>query len=297
MLHRSIGRFLTRLPWAESFRQTPAIDQRGSRTDRGRALGDQTIPVRAAFDSQSRRLVEFDRPPVNAFNREMVTETRSAIEAALSDPESKVMVLGSANAQYFSAGADLRVFSGMKSDGMRRWVSECHDIARLLRNSAKPLLAAINGTAVGGGLEMTLHCDVRFAAVDAKLGQPEINIGFIPPIATTQALARLLGRPRAIRYLYEGGLVPARDALTMGLVDELIPSDRLFEHVQRYAEYLASKPASALAAIRQTVTLGGGKSFDEGMAIELEATTALADTADFAEGVAAFLQKRAPNWS
>ena len=83
----------------------------------------------------------------------------------------------------------------------------------------------------------------------------------------------------------------------MGLVDELIPSDRLFEHVQRYAEYLASKPASALAAIRQTVTLGGGKSFDEGMAIELEATTALADTADFAEGVAAFLQKRAPNWS
>lgn len=82
--------------------------------------------------------LEFDRPPVNAFNREMVTETRSAIEAALSDPESKVMVLGSANAQYFSAGADLRVFSGMKSDGMRRWVSECHDIARLLRNSAKP---------------------------------------------------------------------------------------------------------------------------------------------------------------
>ena len=93
---------------------------------------------------------------------------------------------------------------------------------RLLRGSPKPLLAAINGTAVGGGLEMTLHCDLRFAATDARLGQPEINIGFIPPIATTQALARLIGRPRAIRYLYDGSLVPAAEALDWGLVDELV---------------------------------------------------------------------------
>lgn len=241
--------------------------------------------------------LEFDRPPVNAFNQEMVSETRSAIEAALSNDEAKVLVFGSANNRYFSAGADLRVFSGMKSEAMRRWVSECHEIARQLRNSAKPLLAAINGTAVGGGLEMTLHCDVRFAAVDAKFGQPEINIGFIPPIATTQTLARLIGRPRAIRYLYDGVLISAREALTMGLVDELISSDRLSEHVQSYAEHLASKSASALAAIRRTVTLGGGKSFDEGMDLEIETATALADTPDFTEGVDAFLQKRAPRWS
>ena len=99
---------------------------------------------------------------------------------------------------------------------MRQWATRCHDIVRLLRGSAKPLLAAINGTAVGGGLEMTLHCDLRFAASDARLGQPEINIAFIPPIATTQALARLIGRPRALRYLYEGGLVPAAEALRLG---------------------------------------------------------------------------------
>ena len=153
--------------------------------------------------------LEFNRAPVNAFNREMVQEVREAIAAALADPGVRVLVLASAIDGYFSAGADLHVFEGMIARDMRSWVSLCHEIARLLRSSPKPLLAAINGTAVGGGLEMALHCDLRFAASNAKLGQPEIRIAFIPPIATTQTLVRLLGRPKAIRYLYEGGLLDA----------------------------------------------------------------------------------------
>ncbi|HZB53456.1 MAG TPA: enoyl-CoA hydratase/isomerase family protein, partial [Reyranella sp.] len=161
--------------------------------------------------------LEFNRPPVNAFTREMVDETHDAIAAALADPAVRVLVLASAVPRYFSAGADLHVFKDIGQDGMRRWAERCHQIVRLLRGSPKPLLAAINGTAVGGGLEMTLHCDLRFAATDARLGQPEINIGFIPPIATTQALARLIGRPRAMRYLYGGALVPAAEALDWGL--------------------------------------------------------------------------------
>ncbi|MCW5747315.1 MAG: enoyl-CoA hydratase/isomerase family protein, partial [Alphaproteobacteria bacterium] len=169
-------------------------------------------------------------------------------------------------------------------------------IARLLRGSPKPLLAAIHGTAVGGGLEMTLHCDLRFAADNARLGQPEIRIGFIPPIATTQALARLIGRPRAIRYLYDGRLLDAAEALSWGLVDEVVPAADLRRRVQDYAEQLVAKPADALAAIRRTVTLGGGLSFEEGMALELDTVAALADTPDFAEGVDAFLAKRPPQW-
>ena len=152
--------------------------------------------------------LEFNRPPVNAFTREMVGETHDAIVTALTASEVRVLVLASAVEKYFSAGADINVFRGMKADGARAWTRRCHEIVRLLRGSPKPLLGAINGTAVGGGLEMTLHCDVRFAASDARLGQPEIRIGFIPPIATTQLLARLIGRPRAIRYLYDGVLVP-----------------------------------------------------------------------------------------
>ncbi len=241
--------------------------------------------------------LEFNRAPVNAFTREMVVEVREAIAAALADPEVRILVLASAIADYFSAGADLHEFEGMKAREMRGWVSICHEIARLLRSSPKPLLAAINGTAVGGGLEMALHCDLRFAASNAKLGQPEIRIAFIPPIATTQALARLLGRPRAIRYLYEGRTLGAAEALAWGLVDEVVEPDTLRRRVQHYAEDLAAKPAAALAAIRRTITLGGGISFEDGMALELETATALADTSDFAEGVDAFLKKRAPRWA
>src|SRR5512139_204865 len=240
--------------------------------------------------------LEFNRPPVNAFTREMVDETHDAIAAALANPDVRVLVLASALPRYFSAGADLHVFKGIGQDGMRGWAERCHEIVRLLRGSPKPLLAAINGTAVGGGLEMTLHCDLRFAATDARLGQPEINIGFIPPIATTQALARLIGRPRAIRYLYDGRLVAAEEALQWGLVDELIEPAELRTRAQAYAEELAAKSPAALAAIRRTVTLGGGLSFEDGMAFELETVVALAGTADFAEGVDAFLAKRQPKW-
>ena len=100
---------------------------------------------------------------------------------------------------------------------------------------------------------MVLHCDIRFAAADARLGQPEINIGFIPPVGTTQALARLLGRSRAIRYLYEGTMVSADEALSMGLVDTIYSPEQLREKVKQYADALAQKPAEALAAIRHTI--------------------------------------------
>ena len=240
--------------------------------------------------------LEFNRPPVNAFTREMVDEVHDTLAGALADPAVRVLVMASAVERYFSAGADLNGFKDITPDGMRNWAERCHDIVRLLRHSPKPLLAAINGTAVGGGLEMTLHCDLRFAATDARFGQPEIKIAFIPPIATTQALARLIGRPRAIRYLYEGGLVPAAEALSWGLVDELVEPGQLRARVQAYAEELAAKPAEALAAIRRTVTLGGGMTFDEGLAYEKETVVALAGTPDFKEGVEAFLAKRPPVW-
>jgi enoyl-CoA hydratase len=240
--------------------------------------------------------LEFNRPPVNAFTREMVDETHDGIAAALGDPEVRVLVLASAIPGYLSAGADLNFFKGITADGMRGWAERCHQIVRLLRGSSKPLLAAINGTAVGGGLEMTLHCDLRFAAANAKLGQPEIRIGFIPPIATTQALAHLIGRPRAIRYLYEGRMVPAEEARVWGLVDELVAPEELRARVQAYGEELAAKSPAALAAIRRTVTLGGGMSFEQGMAYELEAVVELAGTPDFVEGVEAFLAKRPPQW-
>jgi enoyl-CoA hydratase len=240
--------------------------------------------------------LEYNHPPINAFNWEMLREVPTALQVLLDDPQVRVIVFASALEKYFSVGADLRVFDGIAEQGMAEWISICHGLVAKMRKANKPLLAAIHGTAAGGGLEMVLHCDIRFAATDARLGQPEINIGFIPPVGTTQALARLLGRPRALRYLYEGTLVSADEALKMGLVDLIYPPDRMRKEVQTYAASLAQKPTETLAAIRQTITQGGALSFDEGLKIEYESAVKLASTKNFSEGIRAFLEKRKPNW-
>lgn len=240
--------------------------------------------------------IEYQRPPLNAIHWEMLREIARALDDCLADPEVRVIVFASAVEKYFSTGADLRVLEAMKPDDMREWVGITHSIVRTIRGAGKPLLGAIHGTAVGGGLEIVLHCDIRFAASDARLGQPEINIAFIPPVGTTQSLARLLGRPRAIRFLYDGTLVSAEEAQKIGLVDFVVEPARLREEVQKYAAALARKPAEALAAIRRCITLGPDMPFDDALAMELEAAVHLSGTPDFSEGLRAFREKRTPNW-
>jgi enoyl-CoA hydratase len=240
--------------------------------------------------------LEYNRPPINAFNWEMLREMLTALDDLQKDSKVRVIVVASAIEKYFNTGADIHVFDGIDTSGIREWVTICHGIVSSMRRSQKPLLAAIRGIATGGGLEMVLHCDIRFAAGDARLGQPEINIGYIPPVGATQALVRLIGRPRALKYLYDGALVSAEEALAMGLVDIIHPPDELHDEVQAYAESLAQKPAKALAAIRQTITEGGGMSFDDGLKLEFETAVNLAGTKDFSEGIRAFLEKRTPDW-
>ncbi len=240
--------------------------------------------------------LEYRRPPVNAIDWEMLREIPLALDAFLADPEVRVVVIASALEKFFSTGADLRVLSAMGPAEMREWVGICHALVLKIRQATKPILAAIHGTAVGGGLEIVLHADVRFAAATARLGQPEIAIGFIPPVGTTQSLARLLGRSRALRFLYEGNLVSADEALAMGLVDVVVSPEALRREVQAYAAALASKPARALAAIRRTITLGPELPYEEGLALELEEAVRLAGTPDFAEGLRAFLEKRPARW-
>ena len=241
--------------------------------------------------------LEYHRPPVNAFNWQMLREVPSALGALLDDPDVRVVVFASALETYFTAGADIRVMQAMSPEDMREWVTIAHGLVRQMRGARKPLLAAIHGTAVGGGLEIVLNCDVRFAAADARLGQPEINIAFIPPVGATQSYARLLGRPRALRFLYEGALVSADEARAIGLVDLVVPPEGLRDEVQAYAVALARKPAEALAAIRRCVTEGIEVPFEDGLQIELESAVHLAGTPDFAEGLRAFLEKRPPEWA
>jgi enoyl-CoA hydratase/carnithine racemase len=238
----------------------------------------------------------FNGPPRNAANWEMLAEMATAFEAILQQPEVKVVVIASALERYFHTGADVAAFKGVDAEKMRDWVETTHRLANTIRNAPKPILAAINGIAVGGGLEMTLHADLRFAASDARLGQPEVNIGFIPPIAGTQGLVRLIGRGYAFRMLYSGELIDAETALSFGLVDFIAPPEALIEDVQAYGEMLATKPANTLAAIRRCLIDGGSRSFEDGMEIEKAEVIALAGHANFSEGVSAFLEKRSPEW-
>jgi enoyl-CoA hydratase/carnithine racemase len=240
--------------------------------------------------------LEYRRLPRNAFNWEMLYELPVALEELLTAADVRVIVIASAIDGYFSTGADLTTFQGMTQEDIGSWVKNCHALVRQMRAARKPLLAAIHGMAVGGGLEIVLHCDVRFAAHDAKLGQPEVNIGFIPPVGGTQGLARLLGRPRALRFLYEGGLISAQEALDIGLVDLVVPGEDLRARATEYASALARKPAATLAAIRRCVTEGIEGSFEEGLRIELDAAVELGGHPNFAEGVNAFLAKRTPEW-
>jgi enoyl-CoA hydratase/carnithine racemase len=240
--------------------------------------------------------IEYQRPPLNSIDWKMLNEIPAALDGWLNDPAVRVIVIASALEKYFSTGADLKVLQAMRPEDLRKWVETCHSLVRQIRQAKKPLLGAIHGTAVGGGLEIVLHCDVRFAAATARLGQPEINIGFIPPVGTTLSLSRLLGRPRALRFLYEGALVSAEEALQMGLVDFVVPPEKLRDEVQAYAAALAKKPAEALEAIRRCITAGLEMPYEDALALELDAAAHLAGTADFREGLRAFFEKRPPVW-
>ena len=239
----------------------------------------------------------FNRPPRNAVPAEMLNELAPALEALIADREVRVIAIASAVDGYFSTGADIATFRDADAEQMSDWIKTSHRLARTIRSSPKPVLSAIAGVAVGGGLEMTFHTDLRFAASDARLGQPEVNIGFIPPVGGTQGLVRLVGRAQAFKMLYGGELLDAEAALRIGLVDAVTAPEDLVPEVQAYGEMLATRPANALASIRRCLIDGGERSFDDGLDVEAREALALARHDNFREGVTAFLDKRKPDWS
>lgn len=239
--------------------------------------------------------VVLDRPPVNAVDLEVIDDFLRMVEKVGADPGVRAVVI-TGSGRAFCAGADVTMMRDLSPDNhrkVRRWI----EVQAGLEAMAKPVIAAINGYALGGGAELTLACDVRFMAEDARIGFPEIELGIFPGAGGTQRLARLLGPARALRLMVEGRRLTAMEAESLGLVDRVLPKDVLLSTVHDYARELARKPTRAIGLLKRCVYGGWGRPLHEGLELEARAVFELIETADAREGLAAFLEKRPPRFT
>lgn len=239
-------------------------------------------------------LLILDNPPANTMDRETLEALDEAVASAMETPEIRVLIITGAGKRFFAAGAEIRELARFDSEKGREAVSHVKTVLHRLRSGPKPVIAAINGLAPGGGLELALGCDIRVASEEAKLGLPEIKLGVMPAAGGTQFLPRLVGLGRAFELLATGDLISAREALSMRLIERVVPNDQLLEEATELARRLAQQAPLALAAIKQSVYDTLRYPLKMGLFLETERFSRLCDTLDKAEGVVAFLERRKP---
>lgn len=235
-------------------------------------------------------LVRLDRPPVNALSEQVGEELSEAFEQCQDSAIRAVVVTGR---PHFAAGADIKGFKEtLQAGGEEATASTLRDAIDALEALPKPTIAAVHGYALGGGCELSLGCDFRYMAEDARIGQPEILLGLIPGAGGTQRLQRVVGFQKAKDLVYTGRQVEAEEALAIGYADKVAPSEEILDMALTDAAEWATKPTLALAAAKKTLAEGRGVPLDEGIAIEKEAFDALFVSDDALEGISAFLEKR-----
>ena len=232
-----------------------------------------------------------DHPPANAINGDVVDGLAEGLATAEADATCRAVVITGNGPKFFSAGADITSFGG-GSDAIGRAM----ELTIGIEASRLPVIAAINGIAFGGGCELTLACDIRLAARNARFGQPEIKLGIIPGWGGTQRLPRLIGRARATELLLTGDPIDAERALAIGLVSEVVDPDDLPAAARRWAELMAARAPLALAATKRAMRAGAHLPLTDALEEERKEFTALFSTEDAAEGISAFLQKREAAW-
>jgi enoyl-CoA hydratase len=240
-------------------------------------------------------LVTIDREDaLNALDLPTLTELRNRLRELADDAEARVVVLTGAGEKAFAAGADIKYMSGLGVAEAKEWGALGHEAGRLLETMPKPTIAAINGFALGGGCELALACDLRYASRNAKLGQPEINLGIIPGWGGTQRLARATTLGYAKELIFTGRIVDADEAERRGLVNAVFERDELMQKAIEVAQLLASKSAVALAAAKQECNRafqGEHRANLEGEATQFGELFA---SEDAKEGMTAFVEKRDP---
>ena len=241
--------------------------------------------------------VTINRPKVlNALNTQTLDELRRAMLALRRDDAVRVVVITGAGEKSFIAGADINELSVQTPTGGRDHAMRGQHVLDLIENLGKPVIAAINGFALGGGCELAMACTLRIASETARLGQPEINLGIIPGYAGTQRLARLIGRGRALEMLLTGDHVTAQEAHRLGLVNRVVPAADLMAEVQKVASALAARAPVAARYIIDAVNKGLEMPFAEAQVFEATLFGLVSTTEDMREGTRAFLEKRKPEF-
>jgi enoyl-CoA hydratase len=239
--------------------------------------------------------VTVNRPKVlNALNTQTLDELRRAVLELQHDEAIRVVILTGAGEKSFIAGADINELAVQSPTSGREHAVSGQHVLDLIEQMGKPVIAAINGYALGGGCELAMACTIRIAADTAKLGQPEINLGIIPGYAGTQRLARIVGKGRALELLLTGDQIPAAEAHRLGLVNRVVPAAELMAEVKKLAASLAAKAPVAVRYILEAVNKGLEMPFAQAQVFEATLFGLVASTADMREGTAAFLEKRKP---
>jgi enoyl-CoA hydratase len=240
-------------------------------------------------------VITINRPSVlNALNTQTLTELDAAMDAAREDPTVRAVILTGAGDKAFVAGADIKELAVQTPVTGREHARRGQAILNRLEHLGKPVIAAVNGFALGGGCELAMACTIRIAADTAKFGQPEINLGLIPGYAGSQRLPRLVGRGRALELLLTGAQISADDALRMGLVNRVVPAAQLMDEARVLARTLASKAPIAARYIMEAVAAGVEMPLAESQDYEATLFGLIATTDDMREGTRAFLEKRKP---
>ena len=243
-------------------------------------------------------VVTVNRPKVmNALDSATLDELRRAVLDLGRDEAVRAVVLTGAGETAFVAGADINELAAQTPAAGREFARAGQHVFDLVERLGKPVIAAINGYALGGGCELAMACTLRIAADTARLGQPEINLGIIPGYGGTQRLARLVGRGRALELMLTGAPVTADEALRMGLVNRVVPASMLMSEAGTLAADLAAKPPIAVRYILEAVHAGLDMALPDALTYESTLFGLSASTADMREGTAAFLEKRPPRFT
>lgn len=243
------------------------------------------------------QILQINRTEVlNALNRETLLELSTQLHDFANNNKASVLIITGAGSRAFVAGADIEAQYPLNSDEGRQWGLLGHQVCRQIEETDKPVIAVINGYALGGGCELAMACDIRIASERARLGQPEVTLGITPGFGGTQRLPRLVGIGKAKELIFTGKMIDAFEAHRIGLVDEVYPPEQLMQEAMKMAEEIAARAPLAVSYAKAQINSGLQTDINTGLALEVGYFALCFATKDQKEGMGAFLQKRKPQF-